>query len=59
MNLPNSIAADVDTAHDLITRDLSPTWMISTAAMLEDCAKRIRKAVEEEKAKVEKREVKP
>jgi hypothetical protein len=45
MNLPLSIASDIDVAHDILTRDTSSSWHLAAAAMLEDCARRVRESV--------------
>lgn len=51
MMLPASICSDIDTAHDLSTRDISPVWLKAVAAMLERSAKDIRLAAEAEEAR--------
>lgn len=48
MIIPTSIASDVDTALEVITRDTTATWHLTAADVLEGAAMRIRAAVAEQ-----------
>lgn len=48
MKIPTSILLDVDTAHDVLSRDTTPNWYLAAADVLEAAAIRIRAEVQEQ-----------
>jgi len=48
VKIPTSILLDVDTAHDVLSRDTTPHWHLAAAEVLAAAAIRIRAEVREQ-----------